>query len=352
MARSCSASSIAVGRIGRRRPAEPGRRRGLGAAARVRQNPVAGPRPIARPQAHRRRAPAAAPDRDRSAGRRRISGALPLPPRAQARGARAQGASGSLQGRPRSAARTASSRIGSSTIFRGNIFSARPGTNTASKLRPRAASIGPTKTFPYRCTGGGTAISRSRLRRTMRTSLSVTGPTEAMGASSERIASTRSGCLSACVASAPELVEPLAPVRRGRQTVELVDQRQGVAGEGVEIVQRSRKRRRLRLVLFRKLCELEAQLVRASPRSDAASDRARRSPRPPPEGAPSGAAPQLSVSDGRIGRGRAAFAAGGAAGVVRFSGANGRDELGVGRDPGSPRDRASGGAPAGAASGT
>jgi ATP-dependent helicase/nuclease subunit B len=66
-----------------------------------------------------------------------------------------------------------------------------------------AASIGPTKTLPYRCTGGGTAVSRSRLRRTMRTSFSSTGPTGAMGASSERIASTRSGCLRVRVAIVP-----------------------------------------------------------------------------------------------------------------------------------------------------
>ena len=58
-----------------------------------------------------------------------------------------------------------SSNIGSSTIFRGNIFSARPGTNTASKVRPLAASIGPTNTFPYRWTGGGTDVSRSRGRQ-------------------------------------------------------------------------------------------------------------------------------------------------------------------------------------------
>jgi hypothetical protein len=87
--------------------------------------------------------------------------------------------------------------------LRGNIFSASPGTSTASKLRPRAASIGPMKTLPYRCGDGGTAVSRKRPSSTIRISVNVTGPTGAIGASSAKTASTRSGCLSALVASAP-----------------------------------------------------------------------------------------------------------------------------------------------------
>ena len=44
--------------------------------------------------------------------------------------------------------RKRSRRRGSSTILRGNIFSASPGTKTASKVSPRAASTGPTNNLP------------------------------------------------------------------------------------------------------------------------------------------------------------------------------------------------------------
>ena len=67
--------------------------------------------------------------------------------------------------------------------------------------------------------------------------------------------------MSARVASAPKPVEPLAPIGRGGQTVELIDERKGVAGEGGEIIERSPQRRRLRLVLLAKLGEPEPELV-------------------------------------------------------------------------------------------
>ncbi len=96
-----------------------------------------------------------------------------------------------------------SSRIGSSTIRRGNIFSARPGTNTAAKLRPRAASIGATNTRPWTGSEDGAEASRRRDSRTRSTSFSVTGPTGLIGASSARVETTRSGLRSARAASAP-----------------------------------------------------------------------------------------------------------------------------------------------------
>jgi hypothetical protein len=60
----------------------------------------------------------------------------------------------------------------------------------------------------------------------------------------------------------PEPIEPLAPACLGGQTVELVNERKGVGGEGGQIVQRPCERRCLRLVLPANLCELAAQLVR------------------------------------------------------------------------------------------
>src|SRR6266478_1433892 len=60
------------------------------------------------------------------------------------------------------ARRYPSRRIGSSTIFRGKSFSARPGTKTTSKARPRAASAGATKKAPER-RGGQRAQVREPL---------------------------------------------------------------------------------------------------------------------------------------------------------------------------------------------
>ena len=86
-------------------------------------------------------------------------------------------------------------------IFRGNILSARPGTRTISKLIPRAASMGATQTFPYRSPEGLCGSNVSRSDRTWRTSRIETGPTEVMGCSSFRSASTPSGLASEDTAS-------------------------------------------------------------------------------------------------------------------------------------------------------
>ena len=52
-----------------------------------------------------------------------------------------------------------------------------------------------------------------------------------------------------------EPVEPLAPIGVAWQTVEIVNERKGEAGESREIIKRSRQRRRPRLILSGQLCE-------------------------------------------------------------------------------------------------
>ena len=104
-------------------------------------------------QAHRRTERAVVLGRDRGGDRRKNSRRRRRRRRVPGRAARSRGG---LDWSPSSASscwRAASSRIGSSMILRGKSFSASPGTKTASKLSPRAASIGPTKTWPYRWRG-------------------------------------------------------------------------------------------------------------------------------------------------------------------------------------------------------
>src|SRR5881398_3527856 len=98
--------------------------------------------------------------------------------------------------------RSASRKSGSSITFCGKTFSARPGTNTVSKLRPRTAATGATNTLPCRLPEGGMDSSVSRRARTKRTSARETGPTGPMGASSASSERTRAGSRRARVASA------------------------------------------------------------------------------------------------------------------------------------------------------
>jgi hypothetical protein len=58
-----------------------------------------------------------------------------------------------------------------------------------------------------------------------------------------------------------QLVEPLPPLGRGRQTVEQIDQRNGVASEGGQVIERSPQCRRLHLFFLAKLGEPEPEIV-------------------------------------------------------------------------------------------
>ena len=167
------------------------------------------------------------------------------------------------------------------------------------------------------------------------------------------MASTRSGCLSARVASAPSWSSHSPQFGRGGQTVELIDERQRVAGEGGEIIQRSPQRRRLHLVLLAKLGEPEPQLVGqpVDPTSPAIASSDHR--RLDEKALPAARRPQLPVSDrGVVAACGRKIRLCGSGWLVDLFGRESRNELRVGGIHRSPRGAASGGAPLGAASGT
>ena len=101
-----------------------------------------------------------------------------------------------------SAARPSSSSSGSSRGRCGTTRSARPGTKTTRKLRPRAWCGVPTNNRPYRRAGGSQSRATRRSCSTSRASSIVTGPTSAIGRNSASSRNTRSGRPSAPAASA------------------------------------------------------------------------------------------------------------------------------------------------------
>ena len=134
-----------------------------------------------------------------------------------------------------------------------------------------------------------------------------------------------------------ESVEPLAPVGRGGQTVELIDEREGVAGEGGEVVERSRQRRRLRLVFLAKLGEPEPQLVGESvdPTSPAIAPADHR--RLDEKTLPAARRPELPVSDrGFVDACGRSSGLDGSGRLIDLLGRELRDELRVGGDPSVP----------------
>jgi hypothetical protein len=97
-----------------------------------------------------------------------------------------------------------------------------------------------------------------------------------------------------------QLVEPLPPIGRGRQTLEQIDERNGVASEGGQVVERSPQRRRLRLIFLAKLGEPEPEVVGEpdDPTSPAIPSPYYR--RLDEKALPAPRRPQLPISDGGV----------------------------------------------------
>ena len=214
IARSCSASSMAsAGSVGAGQPSR-ACGRCLGSSRELGEVGQADPRRPERLQAHRKTERVAGLGRDRGGDRRNKSAAQLRRPQAPAQDAPLRAGSGSSRDRRRSARARQSSKIGSSTILRGNIFSARPARiprRSSCPARPRLARRRLSRSVAE---GGGTATSRSKGFEHDQDFVQRHWP---HGSHRRQLRQHRQhpvGLLERSSRERAQLVEPLAPVRR------------------------------------------------------------------------------------------------------------------------------------------